>query len=225
MTKHILSCLLFLLSLPALANESTLFPDTFLFYGQTIVSPSCYYFLTMQTDGNLVLYEGPRFQGRARWASGTVGRKGYAIMQADGNLVMYSWNGRPFFATNTHGHPGSRLVLQDDGNLVVYSGGAPLWATNTHQSERIGISPCEARSSLTTREADTNRFGGDYQRSTMSTNDPTVCAYWCSQDQRCKAYTYVPPGVQGNAPVCWFKNSVPERTGSPGLVSGVVYGR
>ena len=121
---------------PAMPNDSTLPPDTYLFNEQTIVAPACQYSLTMQKDGNLVLYEGPRSYGRALWNSKTVGREGFAMMQADGNLVMYNWTGQSFWSSNTHGNPGARLVLQDDGNLVIYRGNTALWNSKTNQSKQ-----------------------------------------------------------------------------------------
>lgn len=87
------------------------------------------YSLVMQVDGNLVLYDGVV----ALWATRTTGgadRK--AVMQRDGNFVVYNSAGRALWASRTYGHPGAYLVLQDDGNLVIYAtSGRPLWATGT----------------------------------------------------------------------------------------------
>ena len=85
----------------------------------------------MQSDGNLVLYQG----GVALWASNTQGTDAQvALVQDDGNFLVKdsAWN--TLWATNTWGHPGAYAVVQDDGNLVVY--GSPehvgvLWASNT----------------------------------------------------------------------------------------------
>jgi lambda family phage minor tail protein L len=54
------------------------------------------------------------------------------VMQADGNLVIYSKAGVVLWATATQGDP-ARLVLQADGNLVVYrnSNNAALWSSGT----------------------------------------------------------------------------------------------
>jgi hypothetical protein len=52
----------------------------------------------------------------------------YVAMQSDGNLVEYSSTSTPLWSTATAGYPGAYMAVQDDGNLVVYStGGAPLW--------------------------------------------------------------------------------------------------
>ncbi len=86
----------------------------------------------MQADGNLVLY----FAGadRALWSSGTYGRPGaYAIMQPDGNLVVYDQTRKPLWSSATNGSGSSILKLQNDGNLVIYQSGATnaTWASDT----------------------------------------------------------------------------------------------
>jgi hypothetical protein len=56
-----------------------------------------------------------------------------AVMQADGNFVVYSYHGHPhaIWASGTAGHPGSVLVKQSDGNLVIYQARHAVWATQT----------------------------------------------------------------------------------------------
>ncbi|GGP93729.1 hypothetical protein GCM10010278_84690 [Streptomyces melanogenes] len=84
------------------------------------------YRLSMQEDGNLVMY-GP--DGQPLYATNTVGRGDHVDMQEDGNFVLYDAGGTPLWHTGTYGNPGAFLVLQDDGNLVIYSAdGAPLWS-------------------------------------------------------------------------------------------------
>jgi hypothetical protein len=97
--------------------------------GQSLTSCDGRFKLSLQLDGNLVLYQG----GSALWASNTSGSTGFAaVMQSDGNFVLYDMSGHALWAAGTYNHGGSRLALQNDGNLVVYppSGGA-LWASNT----------------------------------------------------------------------------------------------
>ena len=111
--------------------------------------------LVMQTDGNLVFYNG----NTAAWNSRTAGNPGArAVMQDDRNLVVYSRTGRPLYATGrtcSEGinagaegigveditmRPGhymlspdrrTRLVMQTDGNLVLYAGTRALWNSRT----------------------------------------------------------------------------------------------
>jgi hypothetical protein len=99
----------------------------------SIESANGLYTLIYQSDGNLVLY--PNGSTNALWASGTNGSsRGSAIMQTDGNFVVYDQSGNAAFAAGTDGNPGSRLVVQNDGNVVIYApDGTALWATNTVQ--------------------------------------------------------------------------------------------
>ncbi|OIJ97810.1 hypothetical protein BIV25_13470 [Streptomyces sp. MUSC 14] len=102
--------------------------------------------LTMGSDGNLVAYlktNGTSGSGPAIWSTHTSGHSGaYAVMQTDGNLVVYSSTGTALWSTHTNGHSGAYFLVQDDGNLVVYgAGGGPstggsLWAdgTNVHSA-------------------------------------------------------------------------------------------
>jgi PAN domain len=203
----------------ARASQPTMFANDHLFVGQRLVAPSCFYDLTFQTDGNLVL---TTHGGGVAWASGTQNTgAAYVAMQADGNLVIYRWDGSPVWATGTQGNPFARTTLQDDGNLVVYRGSQPLWASNT-SSEPLGTNVCDV-SAVTSTEPDTNRFGGDYVGFDLGQPNPLWCSYYCSQDLRCNAYTYVPPGIQGANARCWLKDRVPATSVAPGLVAGVIY--
>ena len=55
-----------------------------------------------------------------------------AVMQSDGNFVMYNKAGVATWASNTvYGNGTYRLQMQSDGNLVIYNGSSAIWATNT----------------------------------------------------------------------------------------------
>ena len=85
--------------------------------------------LRLQQDRNLVLYKdsNPAYQAPNAFSRGNT-----AIMQDDGNFVLYDVNNEPVWASNTVGFPGAYLAVQEDGNLVVYNqDGNALWATNT----------------------------------------------------------------------------------------------
>jgi hypothetical protein len=87
-------------------------------------------FLTMQTDGNFVLYD-ENF--RPRWATNTVNRGSYTEFQMDANLVVYQGFSLPTWASNTCCHSFYQLAIQADGNVVIYNtNDAPVWATNTN---------------------------------------------------------------------------------------------
>ncbi|MFL6075886.1 MAG: hypothetical protein ACJ73S_21045 [Mycobacteriales bacterium] len=102
-----------------------------LYPGQAVTSCDGRFTLALQQDGNLVLRQGDT----ALWSTGTTGRAvptATAIMQGDGNFVLYDAASAAVWASGTSGQPGADLVLQDDGTLVVYSpAGVPLWASNT----------------------------------------------------------------------------------------------
>jgi hypothetical protein len=103
--------------------------DMTLHAGETLFACDGRHRLAMQTDGNLVVYDG----AAPTWASSTRGSGAdRAVLQTDGNLVLYDAAGRAKWASHTQGHAGVTLVAQDDGNVVIYaSNGAPLWATHT----------------------------------------------------------------------------------------------
>lgn len=114
----------------AAATCGRLGPERQLHGGSALTSCNGAYGLSMQGDGNLVLYRHP---GNAVWNSGTGGHHGaYAAMQADGNFVVQEnglrapdavlWN------AGTWQYPESSLEVADDGNLVVRAAnGLPLW--------------------------------------------------------------------------------------------------
>ena len=84
--------------------------------------------LRMQEDGNFVLYKDgkPAWQGDGAYPHGQ-----YAIIQSDGNLVVYADGDKPVWASDTGGSPGATLAVQDDGNVCLYHQGRPIWATQT----------------------------------------------------------------------------------------------
>ncbi|KAH8649327.1 hypothetical protein BX600DRAFT_442587 [Xylariales sp. PMI_506] len=101
---------------------------------ESIEDPKGLYKLTLQQDGNLVLYD--TTYEEALWASGTAGPMDPDILavQEDGT-VLYNKVGKPYWVTDTWGGGGSRtvLVMQTDGNLILYADNDrnPLWTSNT----------------------------------------------------------------------------------------------
>jgi hypothetical protein len=100
--------------------------------GSYLMSPSTHSVLSMQGDGNLVVYS----NAEPKWNSSTGGSGAdHLVMQTDGNLVLYTASGVPKWFTNTSGNPGAKLVIQSDGNLVLYSAGnAPLWMSGSYNT-------------------------------------------------------------------------------------------
>jgi hypothetical protein len=88
--------------------------------------------LSMQTDGNLVLYR----DGVSKWASGTndwpsTCTSCYASFQSDGNLVLYSAGGNgeytPYWSTGTNGHPGAQIHLLDSAPYLAIVQGIEIY--------------------------------------------------------------------------------------------------
>ena len=113
--------------------------------GMWCSSPNSEYVLILQNDGNLVLYrvigtpgqlkQGVTLSVSTLWRSKTAGHKGdVAIMQEDGNLVVYS-NPDPrsrkvLGESKTAGINPSGLYVQDDGNVVIYKLEPSGWSTD-----------------------------------------------------------------------------------------------
>ena len=69
-------------------------------------------------------------------------------------------------------------------------------------------------------EMDTNRPGNDYKDLDLSEADPALCKDACQKERRCKAWTYVKPGIQGDNARCWLKNPIPPAGPDECCVSG-----
>ena len=96
-----------------------------LFKGQTIYSSNGWYRLTMQNDGNLVIYNKA---GDAVWSTLTGGTAAhYAYFQADGNLVLYD---------NT-GVNGTGNVIWKSNNGQYSGVGASYWRLETNGELRL----------------------------------------------------------------------------------------
>ena len=67
-------------------------------------------FVTLQSDGNFVIYDEYEERNEAIWASNTDGQNGnyVIILQKDGNLVLYS---KPIFATGTNRFGSTAVVV------------------------------------------------------------------------------------------------------------------
>ncbi len=96
--------------------------------GGVIRSDNGQYRLTYQTDGNLVLNDAR--DGTALWSTGTGGTQpGQALMQGDGNFVVYDAAGAALWNSGTGGNPGAYLWVRDDGGLEVFrADGQTLWS-------------------------------------------------------------------------------------------------
>jgi hypothetical protein len=112
-------------------KRDRLLPGEGVLAGGSITSMDNRFNMTMQMDGNLVLY-GP--QNQPLWASNTNGHSDVydVVMQIDGNLVIYDTNNNSIWASYTDGNPGAFLVVHIDGNAVIYDAkNESIWATDT----------------------------------------------------------------------------------------------
>jgi hypothetical protein len=108
----------------------------FLTPGNVVYSPNRNFSLALRTNGYLSALGPDQFSIWSTPFQGRFIRVIEAILQTDGNLVLYGPNNadgtaHPVWASNTGGHPHDVLRVQDDGNVVIYQFGHPLWATNT----------------------------------------------------------------------------------------------
>ncbi|WP_168186452.1 N-acetylmuramoyl-L-alanine amidase, partial [Hydrocoleum sp. CS-953] len=68
------------------------------------------------------------FRRGQEWITST----GYKFkFQTDGNLVLYSPQGKVLWATGTEKTNADLFAVQRDGNVVLYSRGKPIWSTDT----------------------------------------------------------------------------------------------
>ena len=112
----------------ATPNSGWLYPNQSLNRYQAATSGDNRFSLTLQNDGNVVLY----FNGQGLWSTGTASKQSANfVMQGDGNLVLYDAYGNGLWSSGTGGHAGAQLAIQNDGNLVIYYNNTSLWSSNT----------------------------------------------------------------------------------------------
>jgi hypothetical protein len=114
---------------------SALFAPQSLIAGQKLTSPNGLYVLSMLSDGNLVEDAG----GRQMWSTSTEGNIGArAVIQTDGNLVVYSVSHKALWASNTGGHSGVfTLIVQDNAALVINGQSGALWSRRPPTAELL----------------------------------------------------------------------------------------
>ena len=98
-------------------------PGEALYPNQCITSGNGKFRLIYQRDGNLCVYIYPENLEYkcCIWATNTNGTvPGKAILQTNGNFVVYNGDGKPIKATETNGKIPSYLQMKNDGNLVLY---------------------------------------------------------------------------------------------------------
>ena len=76
-----------------------------------------------------------------------------------------------------------------------------------------------AQSRFFTFEQNIDRPGRDY--SNAPSRGASDCSFACQVENRCRAWTYVRPGIQGPSGRCWLKNVVPGAVRNNCCTSGV----
>lgn len=85
----------------------------------------------------------------------------------------------------------------------------------------LWISGASAQQASVTLEPDTNRPGMDYRSFDLQDARPELCRQACERDEKCRAYTYIKPGIQGPNARCWLKSGIPAPKKGGCCVSGV----
>jgi hypothetical protein len=110
------------------------------------------------------------------------------------------------------------------------AGGAVCWLKNTVPA-RVPDNCCvsgvrgagvvEPRNG--TVETSIDRFGGDYRNFALKAGeDDEGCKAVCTDDNKCRAWTYARSGYVGREPHCFLKKEIKPPRRRPGFISGVV---
>ena len=88
--------------------------------GETLSSPSLRCALTMQTDGNLVLYDNSTAPAAVLWNTATFVAGSTASLLAGGALVVQSPTGTTLWTSGTTAAAGSTLEVLDSGTVAIF---------------------------------------------------------------------------------------------------------
>ncbi|THB69274.1 MAG: hypothetical protein D6E12_04940 [Desulfovibrio sp.] len=147
-----------------------------------------------------------------------------ALCQSDSQCKAFTYWEPGSFADSgvcqlLHQEP-SRMVSE----LYCHSGLIHERVTSPDESLHLTHDPLHASevTPSSSRMDGVNLPGLDYTNFEVEVGDYRVCQHACGDDPRCRAYTYVRPGVQGVLGRCWLKHGVPASIWNPHTVSGVL---
>jgi WD40 repeat protein len=106
-------------------NVTQLTKGSELTIGNSIFSPDGKYKMTLESNGNMVIYN----NNTQVWQSNTAGQGvTKCSFQADGNLVLYTATNVAKWAAGLNNTSAATLMLLNDGNLGIFtSGSVKLW--------------------------------------------------------------------------------------------------
>jgi len=111
-------------------SKDTLKADESFGVGGSLVSKNGKFVLQLQEDENMVFYERTSNGDKPLWATNTQDSFAVsAVMQSDGNFVLYDNSRRPQWRSNTNGKgdKSSFVQIPDEGNIFIFSGGKEIW--------------------------------------------------------------------------------------------------
>ena len=93
-----------------------------------------------------------------------------------------------------------------------------IWASVLSRSTSVSL-PVPAPASW---RVGSNFSGADFRSFPLLDPSPYECEAACKSDSRCRAWTFVNPGIQSFLAMCWLKDSIPASTNDAQTVSGIV---
>lgn len=81
------------------------------------------------------------------------------------------------------------------------------------------LAPAGAQSRFFTFERNVDRPGEDYR--SFGSPSASQCSFSCQAENRCRAWTFVRPGIQGPSGQCWLKTTGPRAFRNGCCTSGV----
>jgi hypothetical protein len=130
--------------------------------------------------------------------------------------------GLAFLAVAVVGNISGKIGIAPDkvGRIAAAVLGSVLLAYGvvTHvQSDKARTPPAAVRT-FTPMQVDTDLFGADYDG--FDASSPEACEAECKKDTRCKAWTYIKPGVKAPQARCSLKDHIPAPRPDKCCISG-----
>ena len=85
---------------------------------------------------------------------------------------------------------------------------------------RSAVIPTASTATMSEREHDKDRYGGDFSVYDITTDHIEDCEGACKSDAKCVAWTYVKPGVLRPHAICALKSVIPAISDNVCCVSG-----